>query len=113
MVILRLRITHFISNLHPLQLKIEIFQKCDHDGDYDYFCAHIVIKLLIVFLEEQNMILNHKQKKKGRVRKPFCTTWQNTQPLSPMHESCPEEVVARLLEHEVLTALPKANFNLF
>lgn len=51
--------------------------------------------------------------KKGGVRKTFCTTWQKTQPLSPMHESCPEEVVARLLEHEVLTALLKANFNLF
>lgn len=54
-----------------------------------------------------------KASKKVGVRNTFCTTWQETQPLSPMHESCPEEVVARLLEHEALTALLKANFNLF
>lgn len=31
----------------------------------------------------------------------------------PCMKVSPTEVVARLLEHEALTALPKANFNLF
>jgi len=30
-----------------------------------------------------------------------------------LHEGFPAEAVARLLEHEALTALPRANFNLF
>lgn len=38
---------------------------------------------------------------------------KDTQPLSPLHKGSPTEVVARLLKHEALTALPKANFNLF
>lgn len=54
----------------------------------------------------------NKRKEKGK-KKTYHAAWQDTQPLSPLREGSPTEVVARLLEHEALTALPKANFNLF
>lgn len=38
--------------------------------------------------------------------------WQDAA-LSPLREGSSVEAVAILLEHEALTALPKANFNLF
>lgn len=52
---------------------------------------------------------NRVQEKKQKQR----TTWQDTQCLSAMHEGSPAEAVARLPEHEALTALPKANVNLY
>lgn len=55
---------------------------------------------------------SEKEKNEGK-KKTHHAAWQDTQPLSPLHEGSPTEVVARLLEHEALTALPKANFNLF
>lgn len=54
-----------------------------------------------------------ERQKKNKTKKTHHAAWQDTQPLSPLHEGSPTEVVARLLEHEALTALPKANFNLF
>lgn len=54
-----------------------------------------------------------RRMKKKHGKKTHHAVWQNTQPLSPLREGSPTEAVARLLEHEALTALPKANFNLF
>lgn len=52
-----------------------------------------------------------KREKKNKTTQR--TTWQDTQCLSAMHEGSPAEAVARLPEHEALTALPKANVNLY
>lgn len=46
-------------------------------------------------------------------KKTHHAAWQDTQPLSHLCKGSPTEVVARLLKREALTALPKANFNLF
>lgn len=54
-----------------------------------------------------------KGKKKTKKTTTQHTTWQDTQCLSAMHEGSPAEAVARLPEHEALTALPKANVNLY
>lgn len=54
-----------------------------------------------------------RERKERKKKQTHYTARQDTQSLSPVHEGSPTEVVARLLEHEALTALPKANFNLF
>lgn len=59
------------------------------------------------------MQVQNKERKERQKKHTHHAAWQDTQPLSPLREGSPAEVVARLLEHEALTALPKANFNLF
>lgn len=46
-------------------------------------------------------------------KKQILPAWKDTRPLSPLREGFPLEAVARLVQHEALTASPKANFNLF
>lgn len=90
--------------------KTELSQRCPcHNNKTTSFpfCSSVHRKSMDWFFE------NKSKKEEKHRKKTHHAAWQDTQPLSPLCEGSPTEVVARVLEHEALTALPKANFNLF